>query len=107
MELPSPESRGDISPLDTEPVTAGGVKTIAMDGSDDQALLSASAAEAALVNRIAQRIQRRVRNLRVAFDAVGTTVSAEAGSWHDRQLIEQAILKEVTGTVTIEVLVRP
>lgn len=68
---------------------------------------SCSAADEALVERIARRLQRRVRNLRVAISDVETTVTADAGSWHDRQLIEQAVMKEVGRSVRIEVRVRP
>lgn len=66
-----------------------------------------SPADEALVQRITRRLQRRIRNLRVAINDVETTVTADAGSWHDRQLIEQAVMKEVGGSVRIEVRVLP
>ena len=69
--------------------------------------LPCPSADEALVERITRRLQRRVRNLRVAINDAETTVTADAGSWHDRQLIEQAVMKEVAGSLRIEVRVLP
>jgi hypothetical protein len=58
-----------------------------------------------LVERIVERMQRRVRGLTVSVHDDHTLVVARAESWHVRQLIEQAVLKEIPGEVRFDVQV--
>jgi hypothetical protein len=58
-----------------------------------------------LVERIAVRMQRRVRGLTVSVHDDHTLVVARAESWHVRQLIEQAVMKEIEGEVRFDVQV--
>ncbi len=110
MEFDSPDSAVLSNGLVASTVSGGGAATLVSERveapSPTTPALTVDESRDELIARISRRIQRRVKNLCVAVDAVGTTVTAEAGSWHDRQLIEQAVLKEVTGAVTIDVRVR-
>ncbi len=111
MEFDSPISGLvlDSNPavFSTESAPEGGFAPVAHEQPIQPPVHPCSPADEALVQRITRRLQRRVRNLRVAINEVETTVSADAGSWHDRQLIEQAVMKEVGGSVRIEVRVLP